>query len=281
MADNKTGIDKAPIASLEALWEDDGSKDNPSLQIDIDGFEGPLDLLLHLARSQKVDLTRLSVKSLADQYLQFIEQARVLRLELAADYLVMAAWLAFLKSRLLIPKQADDKGETGEELAALLQFRLKRLEAMREAAFKLVNGHQLGRDVYRRGAPEMVIVDKTSQFQASLYDLLSAYVTQRQRTAVTQVEITSRTVWSLQEARDYLTGMIGEIDDWVALDQFLIRYLAAPDQRATVLASSFAASLELVREGKLEIKQNSAFEPIFMRKTKSSFHSTKHKGGGN
>lgn len=279
MADFKAGIDKAPIASLEALWEDDGARGDPSLQIDIDGFEGPLDLLLHLARSQKVDLTRLSVKALADQYLKFIEQARELRLELAADYLVMAAWLAYLKSKLLIPKQADDKGETGEELAALLQFRLKRLEAMREAAFKLVNRHQLGRDVFRRGAPEMVIVDKTSLFQASLYDLLSAYTTQRQRTAVTQVEITSRTVWSLQEARDYLTGMIGEIDDWVALDQFLLRYLAAPDQRATVLASSFAASLELVREGKLEIKQHSAFEPIFMRKTESSFRSTKDKGG--
>lgn len=265
MADPKAPISDT-VAPLEALWQDSDASDDPPLQIDIEGFEGPLDLLLHLARSQKVDLTRISVQSLAEQYLEFIDQARVLRLELAADYLVMAAWLAFLKSKLLIPKQADDKGETGEELAAMLQFRLKRLEAMREAAVRLVNRNQLGREVFKRGAPEMVIVDKTSLFEASLYELLSAYTTQRQRMSVTQVEITSRAVWSLKEARDILTGMIGEIGDWVALDQFLIRYLIAPDQRVSALASSFAASLELVREGKLEIKQTSAFEPIFMRK---------------
>lgn len=280
MADPKTPISDT-IAPLEVLWQDSDASDDPPLQIDIEGFEGPLDLLLHLARSQKVDLTRISVQSLAEQYLKFIDQARVLRLELAADYLVMAAWLAFLKSKLLIPKQADDKGETGEELAAMLQFRLKRLEAMREAAVRLVNRNQLGREVFKRGAPEMVIVDKTSLFEASLYELLSAYTTQRQRMSVTQVEITSRAVWSLKEARDILTGMIGEIGDWVALDQFLIRYLIAPDQRVSALASSFAASLELVREGKLEIKQTSAFEPIFMRKTTKSAKATKDTGEDN
>ncbi|WP_374833196.1 segregation and condensation protein A [Paenochrobactrum pullorum] len=266
MADQKAGIIE-PIAPLEALWQDGDASQDPPLQIDIEGFEGPLDLLLHLARTQKVDLTRISVQSLAEQYLDFIEQARVLRLELAADYLVMAAWLAFLKSKLLIPKQADDKGETGEELAAMLQFRLKRLEAMREAAVRLVNRNQLGREFFKRGAPEMVIVDKTSLFEASLYELLSAYTTQRQRMSVNQVEISSRAVWSLKDARDILTGMIGEIDDWMALDQFLIRYLIAPDKRVSALASSFAASLELVREGKLEIKQASAFEPVYMRQS--------------
>lgn len=280
MADPKAPISDT-IAPLEALWQDSDASDDPPLQIDIEGFEGPLDLLLHLARSQKVDLTRISVQSLAEQYLEFIDQARVLRLELAADYLVMAAWLAFLKSKLLIPKQADDKGETGEELAAMLQFRLKRLEAMREAAVRLVNRNQLGREVFKRGAPEMVIVDKTSLFEASLYELLSAYTTQRQRMSVTQVEITSRAVWSLKEARDILTGMIGEIGDWVALDQFLIRYLIAPDQRVSALASSFAASLELVREGKLEIKQTSAFEPIFMRKATKPTKATKDTGEDN
>lgn len=280
MADPKAPISDA-IASLEALWQDSDASDDPPLQIDIEGFEGPLDLLLHLARSQKVDLTRISVQSLAEQYLEFIDQARVLRLELAADYLVMAAWLAFLKSKLLIPKQADDKGETGEELAAMLQFRLKRLEAMREAAVRLVNRNQLGREVFKRGAPEMVIVDKTSLFEASLYELLSAYTTQRQRMSVTQVEITSRAVWSLKEARDILTGMIGEIGDWVVFDQFLIRYLIAPDQRVSALASSFAASLELVREGKLEIKQTSAFEPIFMRKATKPAKVTKDTGEDN
>ncbi|MGU3576832.1 segregation and condensation protein A [Brucellaceae bacterium C25G] len=272
MAEKKTDIISEGLAPLERLWQHDDEQDRLPLQVDIEGFEGPLDLLLHLARSQKVDLTRISVRSLADQYLEFIEQAQVLRLELAADYLVMAAWLAFLKSKLLIPKQEHDKEQSGEELAAILQFRLKRLEAMREAAVRLVNRNQLGREIFKRGAPEMVIVDKTSLFEASLYELLSAYTTQRQRIGVTQVEISSRNVWSLKDARDILSGMIGDVGEWVALDQFLIRYLIAPDQRVSALASSFAASLELVREGKLEIKQNSAFEPIFMRNAKRHSH---------
>ena len=147
----------------------------PSLVVDVDGFEGPLDLLLHLARNQKVDLARISILALAEQYLLFVEKVRALRLELAADYLVMAAWLAYLKSKLLIPKQPGDDGESGEELAAVLQFRLKRLEAMRDAAARLVNRNRLGRDVFARGMPEAVIVEKRNTYSASLYDLLTAY----------------------------------------------------------------------------------------------------------
>jgi segregation and condensation protein A len=189
----------------------------------------------------------------------------VLRLELAADYLVMAAWLAFLKSKLLIPKQPGDEGESGEELAAVLQFRLKRLEAMRDAAARLVNRNRLGRDVFARGMPEMVIVEKRNAFTASLYDLLTAYAIQRQKQAITEVKIAKRGVWSLAQAREILSRMIGSLSDWTALDRYLIAYLPTPQERRTATASSFAASLELVREGKLEVRQEEAFAPIYLR----------------
>jgi segregation and condensation protein A len=188
-----------------------------------------------------------------------------MRLELAADYLVMAAWLAFLKSKLLIPKQPGDEGESGEEMAAVLQFRLKRLEAMRDAGAKLVNRNRLGRDVFARGMPELVIVETTNAYTASLYDLLTAYAIQRQRKAVTNVRIAKRGVWSLKEARDILTRLVGSFRDWTALDEFLLDYLATPEDRATALASSFAASLELVREGFVEIRQQEAFAPLYLR----------------
>ncbi len=255
-------------APMDRLWaENDDSRgvSEPSLVVDVAGFEGPLDLLLHLARNQKVDLTRISVLALAEQYLQFVERVRVMRLELAADYLVMAAWLAYLKSRLLIPKQPGDHGESGEEMAAVLQFRLKRLEAMREAAARLVNRNRLGRDVFARGMPELVIVEKRNEYSASLYDLLTAYAAQRQRQAITNVQIAKRGVWSLKQARDILNRMIGEFHDWTALDSFLIKYLVSSEDRATALASSFAATLEMVREGQVEIRQHEAFAPLYMR----------------
>ena len=253
-------------APLEALWEDaDRATGDPALVVDVAGFEGPLDLLLHLARNQKVDLARISVLALAEQYLEFVEQARAIRLELAADYLVMAAWLAFLKSKLLIPKQPGEEGESGEELAAVLQFRLKRLEAMREAAARLVNRNRLGRDVFARGEPELVIVEKRNEYSGTLYDLLTAYASLRQRQAVTNVRIAKRGVWSLKEARDILMRMIGTFGDWTALDRFLLDYLALPGERATAIASSFAATLELVREGRLEVKQVEPFAPLYMR----------------
>ncbi len=253
---------------MDRLWaENDESRlsSDPSLVVDVAGFEGPLDLLLHLARNQKVDLSRISILALAEQYLAFIERVRALRLELAADYLVMAAWLAFLKSKLLIPKQPGDVGESGEELAAVLQFRLKRLEAMRDAAARLVNRNRLGRDVFARGMPEMVIIEKRNAYQASLYDLLTAYAQQRQKQAITNVTIARRGVWSLKDAREVLTRLVGTLRDWTALDSFLLEYLTDPRERRTATASSFAATLELVREGKMELRQDEVFAPLYLR----------------
>ena len=258
----------AKAAPMDRLWaENDDSRltGDPSLVVDVAGFEGPLDLLLHLARNQKVDLARISILALAEQYLAFIERVRALRLELAADYLVMAAWLAFLKSKLLIPKQPGEEGESGEELAAVLQFRLKRLEAMRDAAARLVNRNRLGRDVFARGMPEMVIVEKRNTDSASLYDLLTAYAQQRQKQAINNVTIARRAVWSLKDARDVLARLIGTLSDWTTLDSFLIQYLAAPEERRTAVASSCAATLEMVREGKLEVRQDQVFAPIYLR----------------
>jgi segregation and condensation protein A len=258
----------AKAAPMDRLWaENDDSRltGDPSLVVDVVGFEGPLDLLLHLARNQKVDLARISILALAEQYLAFIEKVRVLRLELAADYLVMAAWLAFLKSKLLIPKQPGEEGESGEELAAVLQFRLKRLEAMRDASARLVNRNRLGRDVFARGMPEMVIIEKRNSFSASLYDLLTAYAQQRQKQAINNVTIARRAVWSLKDAREVLARLIGSVSDWTALDSFLIEYLAAPEEKRTAMASSFAATLEMVREGKLEVRQDQVFAPIYLR----------------
>jgi segregation and condensation protein A len=268
-SDTRAGPSKDPKATpMDRLWADnDDLRPDPdeALVVDVSGFEGPLDLLLHLARTQKVDLARISILALVEQYLVFIDRVRKLKLEVAADYLVMAAWLAYLKSKLLIPKQAGDEEESGEEMAAILQFRLKRLEAMRDMAARLVNRNRLGRDVFARGMPETVVVETTSTFSASLYDLLTAYAGQRQRQAITNVRIARRTVWSLKEARDILIRLVGRMKDWTALDRFLIEYIVAPQERATVIASSFAASLELVREGKLEVRQDGAFATIYLR----------------
>ena len=194
-------------------WEqDDGQAPSAgeTLVVDVEGFEGPLDLLLALARTQKVDLARISVLALAQQYLDFINEARRLRLEIAADYLVMAAWLAFLKSKLLLPAEQDEDGEpSGEELAQLLAFRLKRLDAMREAAAQLMTRKRLGRDVFARGMPEPLRISRKSTYQADLYDLLKAYAQQRQRTAVRTWQVRQRTVWSLKEAREELERLLG------------------------------------------------------------------------
>lgn len=263
----KTG-EEAKSTPLERLWiGDDGERasGDPALIVDVAGFEGPLDLLLHLARSQKVDVARLSVLALAEQYLDFVETARKVRIELAADYLIMAAWLAFLKSRLLIPQQPKDEGPSGEEMAATLAFRLKRLEAMRHAAERLINRDRLGRDVFARGTPEHLPGMTRSGYEASLYDLLTAYAALRQRQAITQVTIEKRRVWSLADARGILNRLLGDRREWTALDTFLLKYLVQPEDRVTAIASAFAASLEMVREGTIEIRQDDAFAPIYMR----------------
>ncbi|MGI9353208.1 MAG: segregation and condensation protein A [Rhizobiaceae bacterium] len=239
---------------------------DPQLTVDVSGFEGPLDLLLELSRRQKVDLSKISILALAEQYLEFIEDVRKLRIELAADYLVMAAWLAFLKSKLLIPAEETGDGElSGEEMAAQLAFRLRRLEAMREAGTRLIGRNRLGRDFFVRGVPEPIKVDTQKKFNATLYDLLSAYATQRQRASTSHVTIAKREVWSLQEAREILLNMIGDFGEWTCLDDFLIPYIPTPELRNSARASSFAASLELAREGKLTLRQEEPFTPLYMK----------------
>jgi segregation and condensation protein A len=242
------------------------ASDEPALIVDVEGFEGPLDLLLTLARHQKVDLAKISILALADQYLAFIEHARALRLELAADYLVMAAWLAYLKSRLLLPDTAETEGPSAEDMAAALALRLKRLEAFRAVAEELMGRPQLDRDVFARGAPEPIVDIKHPQWSATLYDLLTAYAAQRQKHALARVQVPHRTVWSLADARAALEQLIGAATDWTRIDQFLIAYVVEPSQRATAFASSFAATLELVREGLVEVHQHAAFAPLYLRK---------------
>lgn len=254
---------------MDRVWSDGGPErlsGEPAFLVDLTGFEGPLDLLLHLARNQKVDLKQISILALAQQYLAFVEQAKAVRMELAADYLVMAAWLAFLKSKLLIPQPKDDDEPSGEEMAAILQFRLQRLEAMRDAAAKLVNRHRLGRDVFARGAPETVIIEKRNSFEASLYDLLGAYADTRQRDANQEVTIERRKVWSLSDARGALRRLVGEVGEWAALDGFLIDFIDDPADRASALASAFAVSLEMVREGEIDLRQDRPFAPLMLRK---------------
>jgi segregation and condensation protein A len=240
--------------------------DEPALVVDVEGFEGPLDVLLMLARQQKVDLAKISILALADQYLTFIEEARRLRLELAADYLVMAAWLAYLKSRLLLPESHAPEGQTAEDMANALALRLKRLEAIREVAERLFGRPLLDRDIFGRGQGEPIAHIKRPEWTATLYDLLSAYASQRQKHALSHLRFAKRSVWSLAEARDVLERLIGQSSDWSRLDEYLISYVVEPALAATVFASSFASALELVREGHAEIHQQEAFAPIFMRK---------------
>jgi segregation and condensation protein A len=253
-----------------ADWESDARDDaapDETLVVDVEGFEGPLDLLLALARTQKVDLAKISVLALAQQYLDFIAEARRLRLEIAADYLVMAAWLAFLKSKLLLPHEKSEEGEpTGEELAALLAFRLKRLQAMREASAQIMTRKRLGRDIFGRGDPEPIRVLRKSVYDANVYDLLKAYAQQRQRVAKSTLHMKPRPVWSLKEARGELERLLGMSLDWAPLDRLLAEFMVEPEMRRTALASSFTASLEMTREGALEVRQEKPFAPLLIRR---------------
>ena len=271
MADASTSAAGLPeLESNFEAWEaaEEAVGTQEALVISLDGFEGPLDVLLALARTQKVDLAKISVLALADQYLVFIAQAQKLRLELAADYLVMAAWLAYLKSKLLLPREAGTEDQpTGDELAARLAFRLKRLEAMRNAAAGLMTRKRLGRDIFARGMPEGVRTIRVRQYTAIIYDLLKAYAEQRRRTAKRVHVIPRRTVWSIKEARTRLEALVGQwTGQWMQLEKYLEQYLANPDVARTAVASSFGAALEMAREGLVEISQAEPFAPIYMRK---------------
>ena len=259
-----------PGGDLLDPFEDPRPPREELLVIDVAGFEGPLDLLLKLARDQKVDLTKISILALAEQYLAFIEAARRLRLEVAADYLVMAAWLAFLKSRLLLPEEESNDEPSGEELAAVLALRLKHLEAMREAGRKLMGLSRLGIHVFARGMPEPIAVNTRPVWDASLYDLLSAYAALRLRGVAATMHVGQRRVFSLQEARDRLMLLLGHSVHWAPLDSYLIEYLEEPEFRRTARASALSASLELVREGEVELRQSAPFAPLYVRRRVSA-----------
>lgn len=240
-----------------------------ALIVDVTGFEGPLDLLLALARTQKVDLAQISVLALVEQYLIYIEEARRTKLELAADYLVMAAWLAFLKSRLLLPKDDDDEAQiSAEEMAQQLAFRLKRLEAMQQAIAQLMTRNKLGKDVFERGQPEPVKMHRETQWTAEIYDLLKAYSDQRKRTIVHRHVVKARKVWSIKDARNRLQTLVGKehAGQWLQLDMFLEHYLPEGEEGRSALASSFGATLEMARDGVVELRQDAPFEPIYMRR---------------
>ncbi len=241
-----------------------------ALIVDVEGFEGPLDLLLTLSRTQKVDLRRISVLELAHQYLAFIEKAKSLRIELAADYLVMAAWLAFLKSRLLLPPDPSEAGPSGEELAAHLAFQLERLEAMRKAAARLMARDQKGRDFFARGAVETVERVRKVAYTATLLDLMQGYARLRTRDDFRPFVMDRDAVFTMEQALERLRGLIGYSGDWTELVSYLPDgWVEDPEKLRSATAATFAASLELVKEGKIELRQGAEFAPIQIRKKSS------------
>ncbi len=238
-----------------------------ALIVDVDGFEGPLDLLLTLGRTQKVDLRKISVLQLARQYLTFVETAKKLRLELAADYLVMAAWLAFLKSRLLLPPDPAEEGPSGEELAAHLAFQLERLQAMRDCAARLMARDRLGRDFFARGLTTDVSRVRKVEYTANLLDLMQAYARLRTRDEFRPYVMDREKVFTMEQALDRMRGLIGFAGDWADISTFLPEgWESDPVRRRSATAATFAASLELVKEGRLEIQQSETFAPIRVRR---------------
>lgn len=267
--------DALPVDAAEATaWETSSTDDDERapgeiLKVDVEGFEGPLDLLLALARTQKVDLAHISMLALVDQYLAYIAEIKKLRLEIAADYLVMAAWLAFLKSRLLLPREEKKEDEpTPDELAARLAFRLMRLDAMRKAAAQLFTRKRLGRDIFARGMPEGTRTIREREYSAEIFDLIKAYADQRKRTMTKRAHVVKRrVVWSIKDARQRLERLVGaSTGDWLQLDMFIEQYLPAPELGRTAVASSFGATLEMAREGLIELRQAAPFAPIYMRR---------------
>ena len=238
-----------------------------ALIVDVDGFEGPLDLLLTLSRTQKVDLRKISVLQLAEQYLGFVEKARSLRIELAADYLVMAAWLAFLKSRLLLPPEPGEAGPSAEDLAAHLAFQLERLQAMRDAAARLMGRDQLGRDFFARGVPEDLTHHRKVTYTATLLDLMRAYAQIRTKDEFRPFVLDREHVYTMEQALDRMRGLIGYVGDWATLISFLPDgWDGTPMARRSSLAAHFAAVLEMAKRGQVVLRQGEAFAPIELRR---------------
>lgn len=249
----------------EAHWDGLREDDERRLVVDLDGYEGPLDVLLTLARQQKVDLARISILQLAEQYVDYIERARDLDLDIAADHLVMAAWLAYLKSRLLLPEPPGDEEPSGEELAAALSFQLRRLEAMRGAGVKIFALPQLGQDVFARGAPEGLRMVRNPVFEATLYDLLRGYAGYKIRTRAGRLNVEPSQIESMDQALRRLTGGLGKLVDWTRLASCLPPGLANDLIGRASVAATFAACLELTRQGRLRLRQAKPFAPLFMR----------------
>ncbi len=248
-------------------FEQEAERQEPAsmLVVDLDVYEGPIDLLLDLARDQKVDLTKISILALAEQYLSFIERARDLRLEIAADYLVMAAWLAYLKSRLLIPEPEGEGEPTGAQMAAALRFQLQRLEAMQNAGKRLVDLPRLGQQFFGRGEPQPLDVVSTTVYDVSLYELLQAYARNAVRAEATSLRIQPTELYTMEQAIKRLEGLLGAMPSWRSLTAFLPSDLEGALRQRSGVASTLAASLEMVREGKIEIRQEGSFGPIYLR----------------
>lgn len=237
-----------------------------ALVVDVAGFEGPLDVLLTLSRTQKVDLRQVSILALAEQYLIFVEEAKRLRIELAADYLVMAAWLAFLKSRLLLPPDPKDEGPSGEEMAAHLAFQLERLEAMRKAAARLMARDQLGKDFFARGQSEIYSRKRVVKYDANLLDLMQGYARVKTKDDFEPLHYKREAIYTMEQALERMKGLIGVAIEWGELSQFLPdAWLSDPKKRRSATASTFAAALELVKEGRMDIRQYDNFAPIQLR----------------
>ncbi len=248
--------------------EQDGplGKNDSAFVLDLEGYEGPIDALLQLARDQKVDLTHISILALADQYLEFVSRARRLRLDLAADYLVMAAWLAYLKSRLLLPGPTQDDEPSGAELAAALKFQLQRLQAMQDAGGRLMALPHLGRDIFPRGEPAPLRVVTSTTYDVSLYDLLKAYGQSRTSIPVASLRIDPDDLFSVDDAFRRLSGLLGTATEWCMLMSLLPEDLRGGLVWRSALASTLAAALEMTRQGNLEIRQDGAFEPIYVKR---------------
>ena len=256
------------MAEAVDLFEANPSAEPPpqsELVVDLDGYEGPIDVLLRLAREQKVDLTKISILQLADQYIAFISEARRLSLEIAADYLVMAAWLAYLKSRLLLPAPEPDDEPTAAELAEALAFQLQRLEAMQQAGVRLMARPLLGRDVFARGAPEGLQVVSRTTYDVTLYDLLKAYGDSRSRGESVVLEIRPAELFSMDDVLARLGKLVGKVPEWRNLMSFLPLNLRRGLVGRSAVAATFAASLELARSGRVQLRQEMAFGPIYLR----------------
>lgn len=260
--DDTGPLDEDPFEEDRPDYEATGAD---RLLLDIEGFEGPIDVLLTLARDQKVDLTHISILALAEQYLDFIARARKLRLELAADYLVMAAWLAYLKSRLLLPAPPGDEEPSGAEMAAILAFQLQRLEAMKKAGAQLFERAQLGQAFFRRGAPEPLKIENRVTFEVTLYDILRAYGRQHARQEGSTLHIAPTELYSIEDALNRLRTLVGSVPDWTVLSKFLPTGLKDKLLRRSALASTFVATLELARNGRIEIQQDGPYAPVYIR----------------